>query len=303
MDPASHPDTEKLLGFYRQARAHPPETFQHGQAVVPAPSFFSVRALQEHLSNPVIAPTWMTVVQRGQNIPLEKSCVFKTVQQRQLWFIDKRLLDEQLRQGASVILEGLDILDPRINALCAQLDAALPCALSNCVAFFSQQRNELYRGHIDSDDVLVIQVAGEKLWRLFEKQPPRKVNTTELTGPQLGRQIAELTMRAGDALYVRSGVPHLCETPASHSLHLSFDLCDRAPSAEEVWRAAYARYELGSLPPYTPPDEVAKRLGRELQSDELARALAARQEVTRNEARAFRERMGSTQVRALDKFI
>jgi ribosomal protein L16 Arg81 hydroxylase len=299
----SHPDIDKLLQFYRGARSQLPETFRRGEGVVPQPSFFSVQRLQQHLSNPVIAPNFVSLVHQGQLIPLEKSCFFKTVQQRQLWFMDKRLLDEHLRKGASVILEGLDMLDPQINEVCAQLDAGLPCSLVNCVAFFSQRGNELYRGHIDTDDVLVIHLSGEKRWRLYAQQAPRKVNLNELTPAQMGKQIAEITMRPGDALYVRSGIPHICETTGSHSLHLSFDLIDRIPNAEEIWRTAYARYELASLAPYTAAPEVAKRLGAELQSNELAAALAKRTEALRGEARAFRERIGSTRVRALDKFV
>ncbi len=298
----SHPDFEKLLAFYRFARDNRPETFHHREAVVPQPSFFSVGALQQHLSNPLIPPNFLFLAQNGEQIPLEKACFYKTVQQRQLWCMDKRPLEDALRKGASVILEGLDILDPGINDFCAQLDAALPCSLVNCVAFFSQRQNELYRGHIDTDDVLVIQVSGEKVWRLFARQAPRKVNLNELPPEQMGEQIAQLTLRAGDALYVRSGIPHVCETQAAHSLHLSFDLCDRIPNAEEIWRAAYGRYELASLAPYTPAAEVAKRLGAELQSDDLAAALARRQEAVRAEARVFRERIGCTGIRALDKF-
>jgi ribosomal protein L16 Arg81 hydroxylase len=299
----SHPDVEKLLQFYRAARSNLPETHRHTEAVAPMPSFFSIATLQQHLSNPVIAPNFVMLVHQGQQIPLEKSCFFKTVQQRQLWFMDKRLLDEHLRKGASVIVEGLDMLDSQVNELCAQLDAGLPCSLVNCVAFFSQQSNELYKGHIDSDDVLVVQISGEKRWRLYAKQAPRKVNLSELTSAQMGQQIAELTLRPGDALYIRSGVPHVCETQASHSLHLSFDLCDRTPNAEEIWRSAYARYELNSAASYTSAAEVAQRLGKELQSADLAAALARRQEALRGEARAFRERIGSTRVRALDKFL
>jgi ribosomal protein L16 Arg81 hydroxylase len=299
----THPDIEKLLGFYREARVNLPENFLHREAVVPSPAFFTVGTLQQHLSNPVLAPNFVTLVHRGQNIPLEKSCAFKTIQQRQLWFMDKRALENHLRQGASVILEGVDLLDAQVNAICAELDAGLPCSLVNCVAFFSQQQNELYRGHIDSDDVLVIQVSGEKHWRLFAKQPPRKVNMSELAPAQMGKQIGEITLRAGDMLYVRSGIPHVCETRASHSLHLSFDLCDRIPNADEILRNAYARYEQSSLAPYTPAAEVAKRLASELSSSELAAALAARTAAVRVEASAFRERIGATRVSILDKFI
>ena len=298
----AHPDTEKLLRFYRAARSNPPREFVHERDVVPQPSFFSVAALERQLSNPLLSPAWINLVSRGQVVPLAGTYLYKTVQKQQLCFMDKRILDEHLWKGAAVVLEGLDILDPEINQLCAELDAALPCSVVNCVAFFSQRENEAYRGHIDSDDVLVVQISGEKHWRIYAKQPPREVNLSGLSTQQMGPQIAELTMRAGDAMYVRSGVPHMCDTLAPHSLHLSFDLCDRMPTPEDIWRTAYARFAESSLPPYVPPGEVAKRLSDDLKSDALAAVLAQQQEQARAQCRAFRERIGSTRVNALARF-
>ncbi len=232
-----------MLARFREARAQPPETFKHWPGVLERPSFFDVDALQRHLSNPLLQPHWVSLVFRGQDIPLEQACCYKIVQTKQLVFIDKRFLDGYLAQGASVVLEGLDLFDPGINAFVAELDAGFPLAFSNCVAFFSQRGNEAYRGHFDSDDVFVIHISGEKRWRLFARQQSRRVNTYDLTPEQMGPQIGELTMRPGDALYVRSGVPHICDTAANHSLHLSFDLCDRTPTVEYQLQMALDRYK------------------------------------------------------------
>lgn len=298
-----HPDLERLLAFLRAARADPPETFRHGPGVAPNPSFFSVESLQQHLNNPLLHPDWVALVFRGQVIPLQQACFYKIVQTKKLLFIDKRPMDDYLARGASVVLEGLDVLDPAINAFLAQVDATLPCALANGVAFFSQRENEAYRGHIDQDDVLVIHVCGEKKWRLFSLQPPRKVNMNELTPEQMGQQIAELTMRPGDALYMRSGIPHVCETTGSHSLHLSFDLADRTPTIESQIETALDRYRQASCASYTPADDVAKAFASILESGEFAADAARRTEALRTGARAFRERIGSASaIRSLSRF-
>ena len=78
-------------------------------------------------------------------------------------FLDRRVLQHYLEQGAACVLEGLDILEAEINALAASLESAQATMFSNATAFFSQFGNEAYRGHLDTDDVLVIHVAGEKL--------------------------------------------------------------------------------------------------------------------------------------------
>jgi ribosomal protein L16 Arg81 hydroxylase len=240
---------------------------------------------------------------RGQQIPLEQSCFYKVVQQKQIVFMDKRVLDSYLAQGASAVLEGLDILDPAINAFVGGLDLGFPLAFANCVAFFSQRGNEAYRGHLDYDDVFVIHVAGEKRWRLFARQQSRRVNTHDMTPEQMGQQIADVVMRPGDVLYVRSGVPHVCETSGSHSLHLAFDLCDRTPTVEYQLEMALKRYAYATSAPYTPAPQVAGGFAELLKSPAFEADLAQRAEALRAELRTFRERIAfAGRVTALSRF-
>jgi hypothetical protein len=287
-----HPELALVLERFQAARARPPETHVHWPGALHRPSFFTVSRLQRHLANPLLHPNWVSLVFRGQAIPVEQAYCYKVVQTKQLHFIDKRFIEDYLRRGASVILEGLDLLEPDINAFAARLDAGFPCVLANSVAFFSQAGNELYRGHIDCDDVLVIHLSGEKRWRLFAKQAPRRVNMNDLTPEQMGAPLAEVVMRPGDVLYLRSGVPHICDTLASHSLHISFDLCDRTPTVEHQVQAALARYGHATRAPYTPATDVARSFGELLRSNTFQAELLQRSEAMRAEVRAFRERIG-----------
>jgi hypothetical protein len=300
---ALHPELQTVLDRFREARAQPPDTFKHWPGVIERPSFFGVEALQRHLSNPLLQPHWLSLVFRGQAIPLEQSCYYKIVQQKQIVFMDKRVLDGYLAQGASVVLEGLDILDPAINAFVGGLDTGFPLAFANCVAFFSQRGNEAYRGHFDADDVLVIHLSGEKRWRIFARQQSRRVNTHDMTPEQMGQQIGAVTMRPGDVLYVRSGVPHICETPGDHSLHLAFDLCDRTPTMEYQLEMALKRYAQATVAPYTPAPQVSGAFAELLKSPAFAADLAQREQAVRGELRSFRERIAfAGRVTALSRF-
>ena len=301
---ALHPELQTVLERFREARAQPPDTFKHWPAVIERPTFFDVGALQRHLSNPLLQPNWLSLSFRGQQIQLEQACYYKIVQQQRILFMDRRVLDGYLAQGASVVLEGLDILDTGINAFLAGLDAGFPLAFANCVAFFSQRGNEAYRGHFDSDDVLVIHLSGEKRWRLYARQQSRRVNTNDLTPEQMGQQIGELTMRPGDVLYVRSGVPHVCDTPGTHSLHLSFDLCDRTPTVEYQLQMALERYAHATSAPYTPAPQVADMFADLLKSAAFEADLGRRAEAVRAELRAFRERIAfAGRVTSLSRFV
>ena len=300
-----HPDLELLLAFYRAQRAKLPAVYAHAEGVIPNPGFFTLASLQRLLNNPLLNPDWIGLIARAQPVPLQSACYYKIIQQKKLFFMDKSVIEEHLRGGASVVLEGLDILDAGINAFAAQLDAGLPCSLVNSVAFFSQAGNEAYRGHLDVDDVLVIHLSGEKRWRLFDAQAPRRFDMSELTPVQMGRQIADLVMKPGDALYVRACVPHICDTVASHSLHLAFDLCDRTPQIDLMLQIATEQYFHACAASYTPAPDVLDKFATKLLSPQFKGEMSKRTESMRAEAATFRTARigGASRVSALDRFI
>jgi len=298
-----HPELKTLLDFYLQQRAQPPPIFSHAPGLIPAPHFFSVSALQQHLNNPLLSPDWVHLRAHGQTVPLESTCLWKLVQTKKLIFMDKEILNAHLKQGAAIVLEGIDILEPAINAFVAQVDAALPCSLANCVAFFSQRENEAYGGHCDSDDVLVIQLAGEKRWQLFTPQQRRYFDNSPLTPAQLGKPIQELIMKPGDALYVRAGVPHQCQTSGDHSLHLAFDLCDRTPNIEQITHAANTHYNHACADPYLPAAAVMDKYLGLVKSPEFQHEITAATQQIKNNAVVFRQRIGrASGVQALNRF-
>lgn len=293
-----------LLDFYLEQRQNPPTDFTYAPGVIPSPSFFTVKSLQEHLNNPLLNPAWVNVVSHGRSVSLEPACLYKQVQSNQLQFMDKGLINNELKNGAAVVLEGVDILDASINAFVAKLEDALPCSLSGCVAFFSQTGNEAYEAHCDSDDVLVIQLSGKKLWNIYEPQQRRFADTTHLKGEQLGPKIKQLTMRPGDAMYLRAGVPHMCNTSGDHSLHLAFDLIDSTPNVEQITQEANRVYEHACEDAHAPPSKVMKRYINLLESDDFQEFLIKATQGVKEDAKHFRQCIGnSSGVRALSKYF
>ncbi|MEJ2393119.1 MAG: cupin domain-containing protein [Gammaproteobacteria bacterium] len=297
-------DLKKLFAFYIEQRKNPPKDYAIAQGLIPSPSFFTVAKLQEHLNNPLLRPEWVQLRFQQEIFKLESDMLFKMVQHKELHFLNKDKINDVLSRGGSVILEGLDILEPVINTFLAKVDAAMPCALSNSVAFFSQKDNEAYRGHRDTDDVLVIHLSGEKRWRIFAPQQRRYFGNFPLTEAQMGEQIAEFVMQPGDALFMRAGVPHIVNTTGDHSLHLAFDLIDRTPNIENITHAANERYNHGGENPHVSPSQVADYYIGILQDPNFRRELEVMTEDTRASAVKFRERVVSTSsVRALSKYI
>jgi hypothetical protein len=78
----------------------------------------------------------------------------------------------------------------------------------------------------------------------------------------MGPVVAEVTMRPGDVMYLRSFTPHRVSTRSPCSLHVSFDLCDSQPSAEIAVKLLLEHYDRDSSPRYVPPREVLDKLLR-----------------------------------------
>jgi hypothetical protein len=298
-----HKELQALLDFYRKQRQNPPPEFTHGAGVINNPGFFKVSDLQHHLNNPLLRPEWVHVKLDGKRVELEKNCFYKTVQGRKLDFMDKETLNNAINQGAAVVLEGIDILDSDVNDFVARLDESLPCVMANSVVFFSQQNNEAYDGHCDADDVLVVQLAGKKTWQLFKPQQRRYAGIQNQDDRQLGPVMHEISMRPGDALYLRAGVPHRCITSAPFSMHMAFDLVDNTPTTDEISAEASNQYKHACELPYEPPANVIERYVSILTSEEFQQALVEATEYKRGEIANFRQMLGrSSAVRSLGKF-
>lgn len=298
-----HKELQLLLDFYHKQRQNLPEAFSHGAGVINQPGFFTVNDLERHLNNPLLQPEWVHAKIDGKRVELEKACFYKTVQKRQLPFMDKGMLNEEINRGAAVVLEGIDILDANVNEFVARLDESLPCVLSNAEVFFSQQGNEAYEGHCDADDVLVVHLSGKKTWQLFQPQQRRYADIQNLDEQRLGPVMQEILMRPGDALYLRAGVPHRCITSAPHSLHMSFDLVDNSPQPAEISGEANKLYSQACELPYAPPENVVDRYVSILQSDQFQAALREATTHKREDILRFREMVGRAgAVRGLKKF-
>jgi hypothetical protein len=97
-----------------------------------------------------------------------------------------------------------------------------------------------FRVHYDTHDVLVLQVIGEKRWRLWDGQPvPRPTWRTPWPGNiEPAGEATTITLRPGDTLYVPRGVLHdaAAQEGEDPSLHVTIGLLD--PSFATVLRLA-----------------------------------------------------------------
>jgi hypothetical protein len=135
-----------------------------------------------------------------------------------------------LRQGATLVVDFIDRLDPAVRAIAEILEAVLLAPVT-ASAFISWQRQQGYPVHFDTQEVFALQVAGRKAWRLYSG---RFEHPAELKGYRasdldpdtkraaLGQVETRIELAPGDLLYVPAGQFHEALALDEASLHISF---------------------------------------------------------------------------------
>lgn len=304
------PQLRTLRDFYYKTAMQLPagQDFVHAQGLIDRPAFFTLEHLKTHLNNPLLMPGWFQLFWQGRAVDCAPAVGHKVIQQSEVPFLNKGILQEYLANGASLVLEGIDLLEPQINAMCGAIDRAHDdsggCVLSNAVVFFSQQAGgEAYRGHLDTSDVLVVHLAGAKRWKIHQRQPPRWVELNELDPAHMGPVQADIVMRPGDALFMKSHTPHLVQTAADFSLHMSFDICDRAVNAETALHLLMQEYSRDAAACYTPTAGILDKLAAHAQTPAYRERIAALGAAQKENYRKVRGAVATNRVAALDRLI
>ncbi len=173
--------------------------------------------------------------------------------------------------GATIVLQALHVNWHPLAVFCRLLEDALGRGVQ-ANAYFTPSGSQGFGVHHDTHDVLVLQVAGEKRWKLYDpllELPLKHQRYSSALGDR-GPPTDDLVLRAGDTLYLPRGWLHEAETSHTDSLHLTIGIAahtwlDAARDAlaacedEPGFRADVARGEPDGLAP-----ALADRLDPEL---------------------------------------
>jgi len=129
---------------------------------------------------------------------------------------------EQFEAGATIVLQGLHYNWRPLAEFCRGLEAALGHPVQ-ANAYYTPRGSQGLPVHHDTHDVFVLQVAGHKRWLVYDpvvELPLRDQRyQAELGSP--GDPIHDLTLAAGDVLYLPRGWMHEALTSDADSLHVT----------------------------------------------------------------------------------
>ena len=185
---------------------------------------------------------------------------------------------EEHAAGATIVLQALHLHWHPAAVYCRGLEAGLGWPVQ-ANAYCTPASSQGFGVHHDTHDVFVLQVAGHKRWRVYEPvmQLPLKSQrwSAGREAELLGEPVYDITLQAGDTLYLPRGWPHEASAADADSLHITVGL--HPPTRIDALRAALSecsddvefRRSLdadGEL-----PRELLERLAARLGRDEVAR--------------------------------
>lgn len=127
--------------------------------------------------------------------------------------------DYWLRQGATLIINSIQMLDPVIAHLGEALGRDMNTHINtNC--YVSWPSKQGFDKHFDRHDVFILHLEGEKKWKVFEPTIvfPLEVDKRPKGEPPEQEPYLECTMTPGDVMYIPRGHWHyaVAETPSIH---------------------------------------------------------------------------------------
>jgi ribosomal protein L16 Arg81 hydroxylase len=133
---------------------------------------------------------------------------------------DAPAMSKLLEQGISLIFNGLDEYVPRLRQLCRDIAARTHEQIS-VEAVVTTGKGGALKLHFDAEDIVVLQVAGSKRWRIHHATVANPVRGMAKPSPPSGPPLFDDVLYPGDLLFVPGGQWHHCENGPGRSLHLS----------------------------------------------------------------------------------
>lgn len=140
--------------------------------------------------------------------------------------IDRGGVANQYRLGATIILPQLHNSDPVLGEFCRAMEALFSCHVQTNI-YLTPPNNQGFKTHYDDHDVFVLQISGEKQWRLYDtpvENPYRGEGFRPGQHP-VGEPVEEFVLKAGECVYVPRGMMHDASTHGEEpSLHITLGL-------------------------------------------------------------------------------
>lgn len=140
--------------------------------------------------------------------------------------VDARKVAGLLERGYTLVIKDAALLSARLQRTCNRLQRDLGAYVGANV-YFTPAGKQGLDVHHDTHDTLTIQIEGSKTWRVYEPLVELPLESQQLhagtTVPPLTLQ-REVTLAAGETLYLPRGYAHEAVATEGRALHVTFAL-------------------------------------------------------------------------------
>ena len=196
---------------------------------IDAPWGDAERLWDRFLGGGVRAPAFR-LVRTGSTLSRREYCRSAPIGNEQVAdVVEPNRVLEHYESGATVVLQALQFTD----RVYAELSTNLALELDHPVQVNAYLTPPAERGldiHFDFHDVVVVQLAGRKRWRIWSPLPrserPLKRGPS-ISQPSLGRigpGVLDRIVERGDCLAIPRGFPHAAESADAESAHLTIGI-------------------------------------------------------------------------------
>jgi ribosomal protein L16 Arg81 hydroxylase len=140
--------------------------------------------------------------------------------------IDRVAVARLYRRGSTIILNQLHQSDINLAAFCRSVEGIFSCHVQSNI-YLTPPGSQGFHTHYDNHEVFILQVEGEKSWRLYDRpiEGPYRGERFQAGQHPVGEPKQSFVLKAGDCAYVPRGLMHDASTSGDEaSLHITCGL-------------------------------------------------------------------------------
>jgi len=135
-----------------------------------------------------------------------------------------------MRRGASLVANYIEALTPELSAATAAIERPLE-GKAQANLYCSWQQHRAFHTHMDTHDVFVLHITGEKDWNIYEGRLDNPIANEafkdlgdDFSDKNCGKVALKLTLRPGDFLYLPRGQYHDAMASTEACIHLTIGI-------------------------------------------------------------------------------
>lgn len=181
---------------------------------------FGYKDLDDLLSTQKLNYPHLKIYKDGIEVPF--SAFEKKDKHQPFSYADISKSIEYFSKGHSLIINRIDRLNSRLNALSRELESDIQMEVQVNL-YLTPADNFGFDIHFDSHDVFILQLAGTKSWTLYQSDTALATDQIKTSKPpqQSFEEEARYLLKTGDVLYVPRGKYHQAKSTDETSMHLT----------------------------------------------------------------------------------